>query len=65
MTNYKKLRQKIENNKFLISDIFEDSESTKRLNNLNWLRHEISYTEPRVLFQIPTKNQKEKKKMPK
>lgn len=57
MTNYKKLRQKIENNKFLISDIFENSESTKRLNNLNWLRHEISYTEPRMLFQIPTKNQ--------
>lgn len=35
------------------------AERTKRLNNLNWLRTEISYTEPRTLFQIPQKQQKD------
>lgn len=57
MNSTTNLKRKIENNRIIISDIFADTESTKRLNNLNWLRHEISYTEPRTLFYIPTKNQ--------
>lgn len=57
MISLKTLKQKIEDNKNIISDIFCHAESTKRLNNLNWLRHEISYTEPRTLFYIPTKAQ--------
>lgn len=33
------------------------TETVKRLNNVNWLRHEISYTEPRTLFFVPNKEQ--------
>ena len=57
MMDYTKLKRKIETNRAIISNIFSDAESTKRLNNLNWLRHEISYTEPRTLFHIPNKEQ--------
>lgn len=33
------------------------SDTVKRLNNTNWLRHEIAYTEPRTLFHLPAKLQ--------
>ena len=46
----------VEQNKRIISGKLSGS-NIKKLNNFNWLRHEISYTEPRVLFWMPTKEQ--------
>ncbi len=47
----------IEENRKIITKLLSGSDTTKRLNNMNWLRHEISYTEPRTLFYIPSKEQ--------
>lgn len=47
----------IEENKKQITNLLSGSDTTKRLNNMNWLRHEISYTEPKTLFYIPQKEQ--------
>lgn len=57
MTKYPKLRTKIESNRAIITEKLSGTASVKRLNNVNWLRHEISYTEPRTLFYIPLKEQ--------
>ena len=46
----------IEQNKRTISRKLSGS-NIKKLNNFNWLRHEISYTEPRILFWMPQKKQ--------
>ena len=48
----------IEENKETITKKLSGSGTTKRLNNFNWLRHEISYNEPKTLFVISTKKQK-------
>ena len=47
----------IEENKKQITALLSGSDTTKRLNNVNWLRHEIAYTEPKTLFYIPSKEQ--------
>lgn len=47
----------IEENRLTISKMLSGAGTHKRLNNVNWLRHEISYTEPRTLFFIQNKNQ--------
>ena len=52
------IQEQIEQNKSMISSQLSGS-CTKRLNNLNWLRHEISYTEPRTLFYKPIHEQAE------
>lgn len=57
MTKQPKLRTKIESNRATITEKLSGAASVKRLNNINWLRHEISYTEPRTLFYIPLKEQ--------
>ena len=57
MTKTPKLKNRIEYNREIITYMLSGTESTKRLNNVNWLRHEISYTEPRTLFYIPNKEQ--------
>lgn len=57
MTKTPKLKQQIEQNRNIISAMMSGSGTHKRLNNLNWLRHEISYTEPRTLFYVPNKEQ--------
>lgn len=46
----------VEQNKHIISGKLSGS-NIKKLNNLNWLRHEISFTEPRILFWMPQKEQ--------
>ncbi|MBR3147974.1 MAG: Fic family protein [Alphaproteobacteria bacterium] len=50
------VQEVVEHNKQIISGKLSGS-NIKKLNNFNWLRHEISYTEPRVLFWMPTKEQ--------
>lgn len=57
LTKQPKFRQKIESNRTIITEKLYDAASVKRLNNINWLRHEISYSEPRTLFQVPLKEQ--------
>lgn len=47
----------IEENRKTITKLLSGADTTKRLNNLNWIRHEISYTEPKTLFYIPNKEQ--------
>lgn len=47
----------IEENKKQITSLLSGADTTKRLNNVNWLRHEIAYTEPKTLFYIPSKEQ--------
>ena len=51
------LRRAIEVNRLKISDLLNGSNSLNRLNNFNWLRHELSYTEPRTLFYLPQSQQ--------
>ncbi len=48
---------RIEQNKSLISKMLSGS-CTRRLNNFDWLRQEISFSEPKTLFFMPTKEQK-------
>ena len=57
MTRTPKLKSRIEYNREVITYMLSGTGTTKRLNNVNWLRHEISYTEPRTLFYIPNKEQ--------
>lgn len=68
MTNQKKISKKqnsvhknnkcmrVECNKKIITKMLSKN-TTKRLNNFNWLRHEISFNEPRNLFHMPIKTQ--------
>lgn len=57
MTRTPKLKNRIEYNREIITYMLSGTETVKRLNNVNWLRHEISYTEPRTLFFVPNKEQ--------
>lgn len=57
MTKTPKYKKQIEINRETISKMLSGADTVKRLNNLNWIRHEISYTEPRTLFYIPAKEQ--------
>ncbi len=52
-----KIRTQIEANRNEISSLLSGPNTVKRLNNLNWIRHEISYTEPRMLFHVQAKHQ--------
>jgi len=56
---YKKTttKMRIEENRKLISKMLSGADTHKRINNLNWLRHELSYEEPRILFYMPRKDQ--------
>lgn len=57
MTKTPKHKCIIEQNKETLSQMLSGANTVKRLNNINWLRHEISYSEPRALFNMPTKQQ--------
>ena len=57
MTKTQKFESPIEQNRMVITKLLSGAGTVKRLNNVNWLRHEISYTEPRTLFYVPNKNQ--------
>ncbi len=50
------VQEAVELNKKVISSKLSGS-NIKRLNNLNWLRHEISWTEPHILFYLPQNQQ--------
>lgn len=54
--NVPSVQEIVELNKQIISKKLSGS-NIKRLNNLNWLRHEISWNEPRVLFYLPQNQQ--------
>ena len=60
MTKTQKFESPIEQNRMVITKLLSGAGTVKRLNNVNWLRHEISYTEPRTLyysmFRIKTSN---------
>ncbi|MBQ0013525.1 MAG: Fic family protein [Proteobacteria bacterium] len=47
----------INKNRDTITAMMSGTETVKRINNLNWLRHEISYVEPSTLFYLPKKEQ--------
>lgn len=51
------VKNKIEKNKTTITSMLSGGDTVKRLNNVNWIRHELSWTEPRTLFQVPSKEQ--------
>lgn len=51
------VRQQIEENRKTISKLLSGSNTVKRMNNMNWLRHEIAEVEPRTLFYVPTSEQ--------
>ena len=57
MTKSPDIKKRIEHNRDAISKMLSGSTSLKRLNNFNWLRHELSYNEPRTLFYIATQKQ--------
>lgn len=57
MTKTPKYKNQIEENRLIISRMLSGANTVKRLNNFNWLRHEISYTEPRTLFYLSAKEQ--------
>lgn len=50
-------KERIEENRKIITSLLSGAGTHKRLNNVNWLRHELSYTEPKTLFYIPNKEQ--------
>lgn len=54
---FPKIKTHIENNKKILDRLTSGSTTTKRLNNINWIRHELSWTEPRTLIQAPLKEQ--------
>ena len=56
MTKRPKYRKKIEEFRAIITSKLTGAASVKRLNNINWLRHEISYNEPRHYFMFHKKN---------
>ncbi len=51
------IKQHIEENRQTISAMLASANTPKRLNNLNWLRQQLSYVEPRTLFYIPSRDQ--------
>ncbi len=51
------INTRIELNRRALSEQLSGPQTIKRLNSLNWLRHEISYTEPRMLFRMPGRSQ--------
>lgn len=53
MTKTYDFKTQIESNRDLIQNLLFNANSLKRLNNLNFLRHEIAYVEPKVLFRVP------------
>lgn len=57
MTKTPKTKIEIEQNRQIITKMLSGAGTHKRLNNVNWLRHEIAYVEPRTLFYIPNKEQ--------
>ena len=57
MTKTQKYKKQVDQNRETITKMLSGADTVKRLNNLNWLRHEISYTEPRTLFYVPNKDQ--------
>lgn len=56
MTKTPRMTHLIESNRRTITQMLSGAEF-KRLNNVNWLRHDISYAEPRMLFHMPAKKQ--------
>lgn len=50
-------KERIEENRKIITSLLSGAGTHKRLNNVNWLRHELSYTEPKTLFYIPNREQ--------
>ena len=50
------VQEAVEENKTIISRYISGS-SIKRLNNINWLRHEIAWNEPHILFWMPKTEQ--------
>ncbi len=50
MTKTPRITTRIEENRKTITNLLSGIDTVKRLNNLNWLRHEISVAEPQVLF---------------
>lgn len=58
MTKTQKFENPIETNRQTITRLLSGAGTVKRLNNVNWLRTEISYVEPRTLFYLPAKQQK-------
>ena len=53
-----KIKNLIEQNRVELSNMLTGTGTIKRLNNLNWVRHELSYTEPRILFMSPSRDQR-------
>ena len=52
MTKTYDFKTQIELNRKLIENLLFSANSHKRLNNLNFLRHEIAFVEPKVLFRV-------------
>ena len=57
MTKTPKIKLQLEQNRQIITKMLSGVGTHKRLNNFNWLRHEIAYVEPRTLFYVPNKQQ--------
>lgn len=57
MTKTQNYKIRIEENRQQITNMLSGADTHKRLNNINWLRHELSYTEPRTLFYVPSREQ--------
>lgn len=57
MTKTPKIKLQLEQNRQIITKMLSGVGTHKRLNNFNWLRHEIAYIEPRTLFYVPNKQQ--------
>ncbi len=53
MKQTKVLKSKIRYNTAVLKEQMADFDITKRMNNFNWLRHEMSYSEPITLFHAP------------
>lgn len=52
MTKTPSLRKSIALYREKLTALLSGAETVKRLNSLNWLRHEISYVEPKKLFSL-------------
>ena len=50
-------KTRINENRDKITAMLSGAGTTKRLNNLNWLRHQISYAEPTTLIYLPKNKQ--------
>lgn len=57
MTKTQNYKIRIEENRQQITNMLSGADTHKRLNNINWLRHELSYAEPRTLFYVPSREQ--------